>query len=177
MLPGDRNKLEKRKYYLRLIALTLVFASFLIIVAAVLRIPLLILEQGQARTSKGQADALSVKLASMGVNDSDSRLKVLSDNLTYLFRLSSTTSVTTTITTFTELPHPGISITGVNYTAGDKKALGKVTISGTAVSREALQKYVAALENTPLVRNTDLPISTYAKESDIPFVITVNGAF
>ncbi len=45
-----------------------------------------------------------------------------------------------------------------------------------AQTRDALRGYVEALNQLPYVSKADLPISAYAKESAIPFMVTLTGS-
>jgi hypothetical protein len=49
-------------------------------------------------------------------------------------------------------------------------------ITGSAATRTALQSFKEELASLPFVTSADLPISAFAKESDIPFSITVTGS-
>ncbi len=50
-----------------------------------------------------------------------------------------------------------------------------MTVSGMAATRDALRQYATALGGLPYVSKADLPISAYAKDSDITFTITLTG--
>jgi Tfp pilus assembly protein PilN len=51
----------------------------------------------------------------------------------------------------------------------------QMRVSGTASSREELRAYYLALSDLSFITSTDLPLSVYAKENDIPFSIGITG--
>ena len=71
--------------------------------------------------------------------------------------------------------HPGVTITGVSFARGQAVDTHRLSITGKAVSREALRSYASALGSLSYVRTVDLPISAYAKESNIDFSLTLIG--
>jgi len=58
-----------------------------------------------------------------------------------------------------------------------KKDFWAVSLGGKALSREALVDFSKKLETTPSLSDVDLPVSSLAKNSDIPFSITLHSAF
>jgi hypothetical protein len=53
------------------------------------------------------------------------------------------------------------------------KAPGTLSVSGIAVTRGALRAYQLALQSAPFAVAANLPVSAYAKDTDIAFTITV----
>ena len=53
---------------------------------------------------------------------------------------------------------------------------GKMVLTGIASTRETLRTYVTTLSRLPYVSNAEVPISVYAKESLIPFTLTLTGS-
>ncbi len=176
LLPPEREKQETRGYYLRLTSTVLVFAAFLLLCASVLQGPLLLFQWERMRALNAESNALSGQLSSTSGGEFSNRIKRLEGNISYLSRLATSTSVTENVASLTGLPHTGVQLSGLSYVPGTKNS-GNMTISGMASTRTALQRYVDVLGTVPFVKNADLPISAYAKDSDIPFTITVTGTF
>jgi len=59
----------------------------------------------------------------------------------------------------------------LEFTAEDGKKI--LSVSGTAANREALRTYQLALQGAPFTLTAALPVSAYAKDSDIAFTITI----
>lgn len=177
LLPPDSKSQVERMYATRLFTTALFFASLLVVSAILLRTPVFLYERERLDALEQEKARLSSQAGVVAAGEVGARLTRSSEDLAYLSRLATTTDVTNTTSQLTELPHAGMSITKLSYTAGTKPGEGRVTIAGTARTREALQQYVAALQRVPFVKSADLPISAYAKERDISFTITVTGTF
>ena len=67
---------------------------------------------------------------------------------------------------------PGTKITRIFYEK-DPLAGAKVSIRGTAPSRESLLLFRKALEDTPAFQNVDFPISNFVKGSNIQFYLNL----
>ena len=67
---------------------------------------------------------------------------------------------------------PNIKITNITYDVDAVKGK-KITIQGTAPSREVLNLFRRALEESSSFKGVDLPISNFVKGSDIQFYFSV----
>jgi hypothetical protein len=103
----------------------------------------------------------------------DARLSALHANAAYLGTLAHTQSMSTVLRATLAVPHQSVHVNGVTFTGPTADAPAGMTVSGTADSRDALRTYYLALQSAPGVASADLPVSAYAKESDIPFTITL----
>lgn len=70
----------------------------------------------------------------------------------------------------------GISIDRFVYTRGEK-ADSSLSLQGVAETRSELITFSRELEKQPDFSKVDLPISNLAKQSDVPFTLTVLGKF
>lgn len=70
---------------------------------------------------------------------------------------------------------PSIRITDISYQKDQKndQNKGKISVQGTAPSREALLLFRKALEDDSAFSNVDLPISNFVKGSDIQFYLSL----
>lgn len=177
LLPPERKKTLKRAYVMRLSATAFLLLSFLVISLTLLQSPILLFKWNQVQALKSEEARSTQELGTIGSTEAGGRIKMMNDNLVYLARLSTTTSAVETVTMITNLPYTDVRLTGLSYTPSAKGAPGKMIVNGTAATREALQRYVNLLRTIPLVTGADLPISTFAKESDIPFSIALTGTF
>ena len=176
LLPPDRKKQLRSEYLGRLCTLAVVTLSFLLVATVLLRGPLLVYVFQKKLTSERELTALTIQLNDSGNTEASGRLKILNDNLSYLSRQSTTTTGTEVLTSVTSAPHQGIYITGISYSAGAKGMGAKVVLTGKASTRQSLQAYTDTLVEL-LHISVDLPISAYAKETDIPFTMTLSGFF
>ena len=176
LLPSDRKKQLQKEYTKRLVTISVWAVSFLLITFTILQLPLLVFEIQDKQSNERELALLSAQLSNSGNTEASARLKVLNENLSYLSRLSTTTTGSEIVTSVTNAPHAGIHITGVSYSTPTKGVGGRVVLIGVATTRQTLQAYTDTLENLLRI-SVDLPISAYAKESDIPFSITLSGFF
>lgn len=177
LLPAERKKAIRRIYTLRLLTVFILMVAFIVICNGVLLLPSLIFQHQQNALQAVELERLSAVLAASGGSGASSRATVLAQDTAYLSRLATTTSATHVITALTTLPHQGISLTGISYTAPIKGSEGKVLLSGIATTRTALHSYIESLSAQSFIKNAELPISSYAKEKDIQFTVTVTGTF
>ncbi len=178
LLPEDRVNAFRRGYFIRLATVTVCLLAILTIIHGIFLFPsyLALLQKKDVETrSLAEVDA---RLAGSKEQEIHARLSSLKGDATYLSRLSTVPSTSGTVRNMLAVPHPGISIINITVafpTAGATS--GKVSLSGTATTREALHTFNDTLSALPFVTGVDLPISSYAQESNIAFSLTVSGTF
>jgi hypothetical protein len=176
LIPRDRRKAVDSLYTIRLWSVAILFLSFLVVSAVLLRIPLYIYQYQQVQTQKHDLEMLTSRLQASQGQSVTSRFKTLNDNIAYMSRLATSSQATAATAAILNVPHPGIVISGLSYSPSTKGTDGKMTLTGTAATRTSLHQYIDALSGQPYVKNVDLPISAYAKENDIPFTTTISGS-
>jgi hypothetical protein len=67
----------------------------------------------------------------------------------------------------------GVTLSGFSYATTNEKGARTFSISGIAATRDALRTYQLALSGAPFIQTVHLPVSAYAKDSDISFTLTV----
>ena len=104
------------------------------------------------------------------------RLSALSGDAEVLAKLGDTRSASEVIRTMLSVPHSGVALSGLTYAPAMGKNSGTLSVSGTATSRDSLRNYQLALQSAPFSASAILPVSAYAKDSDIAFTIIVTLA-
>ena len=105
------------------------------------------------------------------------RLSALKSNVGALAALARAPSASAIARSALAIPRPGIALSGFEYAPRTADARqGTLIVSGIAATRDALRNYQLALERAPFARSASLPVSTYAKDSNIAFAITVTLA-
>jgi hypothetical protein len=172
-LPPERTKALSRVYYTRLAVVVLGMVTALALVGAVLMIP----------TYTYLAQTLESKRALLGSREqtpapdeprSAERAEALGQRIRLLKTVAAAPSPSVTLREVLAVPHESISIFNLHYLPKTAEKEGTVMISGTAASRETLHAYQRALEATTFARTVDLPVAAYAKDTNIPFTITVS---
>lgn len=176
LLPPERQSSLTRDYFIRLGVVAMIFVTILALVSLVLLVPTYVFLVGSSRVKTERlANIESTLVSSDGANLS-ARLAALSKSATTLSALAEAPTASVTIRSVLAVSRPGITLSGFVYTAAEPKTAGTLAITGTALTREALRSYQMALQGAAFAQAADLPVSAYAKDSNITFTITVTLA-
>ena len=177
LLSSERRNAFRQGYFFRLGTVIALALTLMCVLHAVMLVPAYFtLSEARANESMLLSN-VNERLSSAGDKEITERLAALGKQTEHLVRLSGTPSATATMRAALLLPRSGITLTGLSFTPPAGKASGELRLTGMAVSREALRAYQTTLGTLPTVTNVDLPISAYARESDIQFTITLTGSF
>jgi len=174
LLPASRARIFARDYFVRVGVVALVLATLLVLVASVLRISSYVL-----LTSNLQSKELSLARSESGTTTDteafSARIASLTSSMSLLTALKNAPSASVAMRELLAIPQEGIAISSIAYTltAGKPRS---VILTGTAETRDALRAYHLALQKSSLIRSADLPVSFYAKDSDISFTMNITLA-
>jgi hypothetical protein len=175
LLPRRRVRALKRGYFFRLLTVAAVMLTAIIVINITLLVPSYLFLQSDINTSRVNLQTLDMALAASQGSEIGARIARVEVDAEYLTRLEKQPTASAAIRSVLGRARPGITLTGINFTAPTKGDDGKMLVSGTAATRDALRRYNLELSSLPFVKSADLPISAYAKDSDIPFTITLTG--
>lgn len=175
LLPPERRRVRRQSYFLRLAVLVVASALSLVVVAGVLLVPTYVFLTDAAHIKQARLAHITSTLSSADEAALAARLAALSAAATTLIALAKGPSASVVIREALVVPRPGITLTGFSYTAPGTKS-GLLTIMGTSANRNDLRAYQLALMGEPGFASVDLPVSSYAKDSDIPFTMTAKLA-
>lgn len=176
LLPLPRQHALSRDYLLRRGTVIVALLTVLILVAAILLLPTYVFLVGSASAKETRLAHIESAFSSADEAALSARLATLSNNATTLATLALAPSASTIIRTALAVSRPGITLSGFTYTPAIAKKLGTLAVSGSSATREALRGYQLALQSAPFALSADLPVSVYAKDSDIAFTVTVTLA-
>ncbi len=176
LLPPERQRAVSREYYLRLGVVTAVLITGIVIAAAVLLLPTYVLLMGSSKAKEMRLADIKATTSSSEEAALSARLAAFSSSAAILTKLSDNPSASRIIHSILEVSRPGIKFSHFAYTTASSKSPHTLTLSGTSVTRDALRNYQLALQNSPLVLSANLPISAYAKDSNITFAISITLA-
>lgn len=176
LLPPKRQRILSIDYILRVGVIIAVLATALTLSSAVLLIPTYVFLSGNVSAKKVNLASIESSLSSADEIALSNRLTALSENAASLSALSNVQSVSATVREILSVPLPGITISGISYTPRTENRPGTVIISGSSATRDSLRGYQLALQDVQFIRSVVLPVSAYAKDSDIAFTITVTLA-
>jgi hypothetical protein len=176
LLPIERQKDLRREYFFRMGVVIIVSISLLTLIASVLLIPTYVFLSGDVKAKKEQLENIKSQFSSSDEASLSSRLAALSSDAASLIALSNTKSVGTIIRGILAIPHPGISLLNFSYVTPSGLNSKAVTISGISATRSSLRNYQLSLQSDPSVLSAVLPVSAYAKDTEIAFTITITLA-
>ncbi len=176
LLPPERRHALRRDYSMRLIVVVILLLTALILAAAVLLLPTYVFLVENAKTQKTHLANIESTVSSSDEASLDAQIAMLSNNAATLSSLAAASSVSAIMRTVLSISRPGIALSGFIYSHIVGKKPGTLAISGTAATRNALRGYQLALENAPFAISANLPVSAYAKDTNIVFTITVTLA-
>ena len=172
LLPFERQRFLSRDYFLRLSVVNALLLMVITLIAATLLLPTYVLLESSSNAKEMRLANIKSTTSSADEKALSTRLATLSTNVAALMTLSNAPSASTVIRTILDVSRPGVTLFGLDYTAATTKSLGKLVISGTSATRDALRNYQIALQGVSFVRTANLPISAYAKDTNIAFTIT-----
>lgn len=174
LLPPERRRALARDYVFRLGAVALILLALLVVAHGVMLAPSYLFMQERIAIAEVRLAELSERRAVSGFEDLSARIAAFSAQADLVKNLADAPSSADAVRAVLDLPRRGILIDAFTYAApGPDGKDGKMTVAGTAATREALRAFDASLNGLPIVESTDLPLSAYAKETDIPFTITL----
>ncbi len=176
LLPSARRNILSRDYFLRFGVVVVVFVMILALAAILLLLPTYVFLSESARAKEAHLAAIDSTLSSVSGTSLPARLATLSRNVAALSALAHTPSVNAIVRSALGISRPGVSLSGFIYTSVNGPHAGTLAITGSALTRDALRGYQLALSSAPFAQSADLPVSAYAKDSDISFTITVTLA-
>jgi hypothetical protein len=175
LVPPEKMKSFHRTYFTHLIIVVILAISILILIQGVLLVPSYIYERQAVSTAQNRLKALS-DISGNGDNKiAQAHIAAFQKESSTLQKLASIPTASSIISALLLVPHKGITLNGFTYTPGTGTNQPSLIITGIASTRDTLQAYQTSLAALPYVKKADLPISAYAKESAIPFIITLTG--
>lgn len=176
LLPWDRQRAVRRDYGIRMLVVGIICTNALILSAAALLVPTYVLLAETIRTK--QVKLASVESVSVATTESSisMRIDTLLAQMKALVALSKESAISDIFRNVLDVPHPDVSLSGFSFSEKNTKGDRSVSISGIAKTRDALRNYQRSLSESSFIRSANLPVSAYAKDSNIDFIINVQLA-
>lgn len=176
LLPNESRRAFKREYFLRLLTVSLLMLATATAMGAAMLLPAYLSLMQERAVKEADLARLSALLGNTQEKEVGERLSALARDAEHLSRLADRPSTSGAVRMILGVPKEGIEIRHIAFRSASGGS-HTVAVSGTAATRAALQHYDQALAALPSVESTDLPIGTYAKETDLEFIITLKGQF
>jgi hypothetical protein len=175
LMPEDRQKAFLESYFFRLGTVALILLTLLVIAHGVMLAPSYLFISEQIRVHEDELEELEAGIAEKAGDTVGAELASLETSVRALAKLKTATSGSDIIIALLEVSSEGILLSNIVLEAPRNEGDGRIALTGRATTRDALRNYVEELSSLPFVSSVDLPISAYARETDIPFSITVIG--
>ncbi len=172
-LPHDKVTAFKNMYLTRLGVVVIIVVTFILVAHTALLLPSYLYLSEDKALQEARLEQLSASLSREGQEEISQRTAILTNTAERLVAFADTPTISDIVKAILSVAHPGVHLTGI--TADVAPGENRLQLSGVADSREALRTYHLALSALPYVATADLPLSAYAKETDIPFSIMVTG--
>lgn len=176
LLPPERLQALSHDYILRISVVVIIFVVVLSAVSTTLLLPTYVFLAKSSAAKEKYLVSIESLFSSADEKALSARLTSLSDNTSILSKLGNAKSASVIIREALAAPHPGVTISGLSYTPEIGKSRNVLIISGKATTRDTLRNYQLALQDASFADSVVLPVSSYAKDTDIPFTITVTLA-
>ncbi len=176
LVPSERQRASSHNYILRLGVVSAVLASALVAAAGVLLIPTYVYLAITTDAKIARLAIIEKTLTSGDEKQLSERLAALGNDADILLTLQNMPSASTIVRSLLDISHPGITLAGISYTPADGTKQSTLAVIGAAATRDALRTYQLALASASFSRGANLPVSAYAKDSNIPFTVTVTLA-
>ena len=174
LLPHARKSILAKLYLTRVAVVAAGMLSLVLLIHLTLMVPAFVEVQQAVSARESTLAGLGEQLAVYDDKQVSGRVTGLTERVTQLAQSARTHTASSALRGILLVPHPGVRITGLSFAPGTN---ARMLLVGVATTRESLRSYTATLGTLPYVSNVDLPISAYAKESDIEFTITLAGSF
>lgn len=164
-------------FYFRLVVLFLVAGSISIVIAFVALLPAYFFSSVKSNLVNSKLEAQKLEPVPLPDQETLAVIKDLDKKLGLIERASARSFIVSekVINAVILRKTPAIKITDISYQKDPKNDpnKGKISVQGTAPSREVLLLFRKALEDDTNFKNVNLPISNFVKGSDIQFYLSL----
>lgn len=167
--PQGQKKLQREYLFRSTIVFSILFGFvFLLLFAALIPTYVLVSAQINALTTSSLQDSSKAEQYTKIESETKSLEKIISQ----LEKATSTKQVSPLIDEVVAITPDGVTVQ--SFTISEEKGIvQKVQLQGTARTRSSLVQFRNALEGSSYFKKADVPLSDLAKDSDLPFNISV----
>jgi len=170
LLPDIEKKLVLKEYRFRLGIVILLFVLLLTTLMGILLVPSFVLSLYRKDAASKRAEA-NIKPQTEEIKKLLDELRAIEVNMTMLAP-ATTTTPTNILSVIIKNRTAENTVTDMTYTLNEKKEV-MVAVRGVARNRNSLLSFTTALEREPLITKIDVPVSNFAKNTNINYAFTV----
>ena len=170
LLPPTGHKIVKQEYFFRVgSSLCLLFASVNILLTIAL-VPTYVLVDAQVKSL--EAESPEEGASADASKASDAEIKKTQQILKQLKTTKESVLSSTAIAEIQKYAPDTIAFSNFQV-ATSKGAIDSIQVQGVAPTREVLSHFKEALEQTEVFQKAEVPLSDLAKDTNLPFALTV----
>ena|SRR3989344_2398007 len=177
LIPNKEKKEMVKSFYFRLLVLFLVIASVSLLIAFVAILPSYFLSSAKNRIVNEKLEIQKKEPMSLPQEETLAVIKDLNNKLTLIEKAEDNkfTISQKVVNAIIIKKMSNIKITDISYQndSASAKSSQKISIQGTAPSREVLLLFRQALQDDVAFKSVDLPISNFVKGSNIQFYLSL----
>lgn len=177
LLPYQNKVMVRAEYRRRLIVVGLLLLFLVVMVAVILLFPAYILSVTREKDYVVRLDELKRMTSEEEGGSFAAFLKETTDKLSALSPEKNRAAPADAIIRITQARSEGVHIRSFNYMANKAYDGGTIRVEGKADTREALRAFKMKLDEDKTFTKVDLPVSSFTKEKDIPFAISLDVSF
>jgi len=177
LLPQEYKKKILKEYLFRRVILIVSLTIIIGVLAIIVLIPIYI--SGQIETSQLQAHINTLNVTSNNTNTQkvSAETAAVRSKLSLLGSAESNVLMSDVLTDTMKEAGPDIVLNSFIYQRGTGSNKSKLTLSGIALNRDALQGYGKRLKSESVFNPVNVPIENFAQARNIKFTISVEGTF
>lgn len=169
LLPPIGHHAVKQEYLFRVTASILLLFSFIAIFLTIAFVPTYVLVGAQIKAFEG-VDGTDAEKETL--RSAEAEMQTAEDILKQLGKSTETLSHSLVIQEIQKMASSEIDFKTFRIDS-TKDDVVVIQVQGIAETRESLAQYKIALESAPLFEKAEIPISDLAKETNLPFSITI----
>jgi hypothetical protein len=170
LIPPKGHIALKHEYVLRVASVYAFLLAGVLAAATALMIPTYVLTSTQLTGARDEGDRMAE--TKQKFDTAFGEIRVANTVMAQLRKESSTTDISEVISEVVRVAPRGITFTTFQATREEAK-LSEIQVQGTADSRIVLASFKNALEGSDRFSEAIVPISDLARDSELPFVVTV----
>lgn len=176
LLPKAEKECIRREYRIRLAIVALWFSLATLLIASVLLLPSLLLSSAKEKAVMRRFTAVSTSVERGSAEKLADVLEETQSRLALFRRKAPVMYLHELLMRMASLKTNRVSFTNISFTGGES-GKREVAIAGVAKDRAGLLSFVKSLERADFFEKVDVPISNYAKDTDIAFSLRAGGSF
>lgn len=174
LLPQNRKDEIRRTYRMRLVVVALLLFLAIETVSILLLLPSYIISRENTDSARQNLATLQNRLKKTDVETLTKEMRKTKERLDFLKTASTTTRVTDILAASLGKRPAGLSVREVH--AGKNGAFWNVELRGIAENREMLRSFARELRTSPVFSSVEVPVSSFAKEVELNFVVELVSA-